>query len=59
MHDDKFQIKDTDHVATITIRGLLAEKDSTQLVWPFKALSDAGKERKSHLVGALMQGNMD
>lgn len=57
--DDIFRIKDTDHVSTITIRGLLAGKDSTQLPWPFKVFSDAEKERKSHLVGALVQGNMD
>lgn len=57
--DDKFQIKDADHVSTITIRGYLAKKDSMQLPWPFKAFSDAEKERKSHLVGAPVQGNMD
>jgi len=55
--DDKFRIKDTDHVAVITIRGLLAAKASAQLTQPFKAASDAEKERKPHLVGALMQQN--
>lgn len=59
MRDDKFQIKDTDHVAVITIRGLLAGKASAWLTWPFKAFSDAEKKRKSHLVGALIQGNAD
>lgn len=57
--DDKFQIKDTDHTAAITIRGLLAGKASMRLAWPFKAFSDANKEKESHLVGALMQGNTD
>lgn len=42
-------IKDTDHMAVIAIRGLLAGKDSMQLTWPFKAFSDAEKERKSLL----------
>lgn len=52
-------IKDTDHVAVIAIRGLLAGKDSMQLTWPFKAFSDAQKERKIPFVGAPLQGNMN
>lgn len=44
--DDKFQIKDTDHMAAITIRGLLAGKASMQLAWPFEAFSDANKGKK-------------
>lgn len=30
-----------------------------QLTWPFKAFSDAQKERKTLSVGAPLQGNMN